>query len=137
MIYSGVSWFVGDAKLNYRFTLIRMSVSYRQFREGVSKLKQVTGRDHRSMQCYIVGVITGAVPPRFLTAICALMDFRYLTQMPTFNECALQQMDDALQTFHNHKDSIIAAGGRSEHFRIPKLEFLQHVMPLIWDSGAA
>ncbi|KAF8548997.1 hypothetical protein OG21DRAFT_1422028, partial [Imleria badia] len=103
----------------------------RAFKEGVSKLKQVTGCDHRSIQQYIVGVIAGAVPLRFLAAIWALMDFRYLAQMHSFDEHVLQQLDTALQLFHTNKDSIIAARGRSEHFHVPKLELLQHVIPSI------
>ena len=87
------------------------------------------------MQQYIVGIIAGAVPPQFLTAICALMDFHYLSQMPSFNDHVLQKLEDALQLFHDHKDYVIAAGGRSGHFNIPKLELLQHVKPSICDSG--
>ena len=63
------------------------------------------------------------------------MDFRYLAQMPAFDEHILQQLDVALQLFHDHKDSIIAAGVR-EHFCIPKLELLQHIVPSIQDLGA-
>lgn len=127
---------VGDVEIDYRFTLIRTLVGYRKFSEGVSKLKQVTGRDHRSMQRYIVGVIAGAVPRRFLAAIRGLMDFRYLAQLPSFDENTLQRLDASLQMFHDNKDSIIKAGARSEHFHIPKLELLQHVVPSIRDSGA-
>ena len=126
---------IGGDEIDYRFMLIWMLVGYRGFKEGVSKLKQVTGRDHRAMQQYIVAIIAGAVPPRFLTAIHVLIDFRYLAQMPSFNEHALQELDSALQSFHDHKDSIITAGV-CEHFRIPKLELLQHVVPSIRDSGA-
>ncbi|KAF8546746.1 hypothetical protein OG21DRAFT_1479626 [Imleria badia] len=66
---------VGNEEINYRFLLIRTLVGHRGFSEGVSKLKQVTGRDHCSMQYYIVGVIAGAVPLQFLSAIHALTDF--------------------------------------------------------------
>ncbi|KAN0075262.1 hypothetical protein V8E55_011285 [Tylopilus felleus] len=125
---------VGDTEIDYHFTIIQTLVGYHAFKEGVSKLKQVTRRDHCSMQQYIVGIIAGAVPPQFLTAICALMDFHYLSQMPSFNDHVLQKLEDALQLFHDHKDSVIAAGGRSGHFNIPKLELLQHVIPSICDS---
>ena len=113
-----------------------MLIRYCTFKEGVSKLKQVTGHNHCSMQWYIVGIITGGVPPQFLAAIQALMDFWYLAQMHFFNEHGLQQLDTALQSFHTHKGSIIATGGCSKHFHIPKLELLQHVVPSIQDLGA-
>ena len=126
---------MGSEELDYRFTLVRTPVGYRSFSEGVSKLKQVTGRDHRSIQRYIIGIVAGAVPPRFLTAIRSLMDFRYLAQMPSFDEGALTKLTAALQSFHDNKEAIISIGGRS-HFEIPKLELLQHVVPSIRASGA-
>lgn len=128
---------IGDDEIDYRFSLVRTLVGYRGFSEGVSKLKQVTGRDHRSMQRYIVGVIAGGVPSRFLIAIRALMDFRYIAQLHSFDKHTLQLLENSLQTFHDHKDAVLAAGARSsDHFQIPKLELLQHVVPSIRDSGA-
>ena len=54
---------VGSEELDYCFTLIHTLVGYRLFSEGVSKLKQVTGRDHYAIQRYIIGIVAGAVPP--------------------------------------------------------------------------
>ena len=127
---------VGEDEIDYRFNLLQTPVSYRSFADGISKLKQVTGRDHRSIQRYILCTIAGAAPPRFLAAVRALLDFRYLAQMPVFNEQALTKLDTALASFHSHKDAILAAGARSEHFRIPKLELMHHVVPSIRASGA-
>lgn len=127
---------VGADEFDYRFTLLQTPVGYRSFGDGISKLKQVTGRDHRSIQRYLVPIIAGAVPLHFLIAIRALLDFRYLSQMPVFDERALEKLDAALATFHTHKHAIIAAGARSEHFQIPKLELMQHVVPSIRVSGA-
>ena len=41
---------VGEDEIDYRFNLLQTPVSYRSFADGISKLKQVTGRDHRSIQ---------------------------------------------------------------------------------------
>lgn len=133
---------LGPDEIDYRFSLVQTAVGYRSFEEGVSKLKQVTGRDHRAAQRYIVGVIAGAVPPKFLAAISALLDFRYLAQMPCFDEDALTKVEAALERFHTHKSAIISTGGRQgskgplKHWEIPKLELLQHVVPSIRASGA-
>lgn len=127
---------VGGAEIDYRFTLLQTPVGYRSFAEGISKLKQVTGRDHRAIQRYILCVIAGAVPLRFLAAIRAILDFRYLAQMPALDEHALAKLDGALALFHTHKHAILTAGARSEHFRIPKLELMQHVVPSVRASGA-
>ena len=126
---------VREDEINYQFNLLQTPVSYRLFADGISKLKQVTGRDHRSIQQYILCTVTGAAPPHFLAAVHALLDFRYLTQMPIFNEQALTKLDTALALFHSHKDTILAAGAHSEHFWIPKLELMHHVMPSIRASG--
>ena len=53
------------------------------------------------------------------------------------------KIDAALKEFHDHKDSIIAAGARRgkdhviDHWYIPKLEFLQSVVPSIRANGIA
>ncbi|KIK20320.1 hypothetical protein PISMIDRAFT_13073 [Pisolithus microcarpus 441] len=133
---------LGPAEIDYRFSLIQTPVGYRSFREGVLKLKQVTGCDHRAMQRYIVGVITGAVPPKFLLSINALLSFCYLAQMPRFDHDALARVETALKTFHDNKAAIISSGGRQgsngplQHWEIPKLELLQHVVSSIHNSGA-
>lgn len=133
---------LGPDEIDYRFSLVQTAVGYRSFAEGVSKLKQVTGRDHRAAQRYIVGIIAGGVSPKFLAAISALLDFRYLAQMPHFDHDALTRVEEALKRFHDHKSAIITAGGRQgskgplKHWEIPKLELLQHVVPSIRASGA-
>ena len=53
------------------------------------------------------------------------------------------QIDTALKEFHSHKDSIITAGARRgkshviDNWYIPKLEFLQSVVPSIHANGIA
>ena len=119
-----------------------MPVGYRSFAEGVSKLKQVTGRDHRAVQRYIIGAIAGAVPAKFLTAVVALLDFHYLAQMPCFDDNTLHRIEAVLCAFHANKIAIITAGGRQgsrgrlDHWEVPKLELLQHVVRSIRTSGS-
>lgn len=126
---------VGAAEVDFRFSIIQTAVGYRAFDEGISKLKQVTGRDHRSVQRYIIGVIAGKAPPRFITAVRSLLDFRYLAQAPVFSSHSLDRVAAALQEFHNNKDAILSQGARA-HWQIPKLELLQSVVPSIRQSGA-
>jgi hypothetical protein len=134
---------VGAAELDFRFSVLHQHVGFRHFKEGISSLKQVTGREHREVQRYIVSVIADAVPPDFLIAIRALMDFRYLAQSMQIDEEMCTQIDATLKEFHAHKDSIIAAGARRgvknviDHWYIPKLEFLQSVVPSIHANGIA
>ena len=112
---------IGDAKLDFRFSIIQTPVGYRAFDEGISKLKQVTGCDHRTVQCYIIGVIAGKAPHKFLTAVHALLDFCYLAQAPVFTTHSLDRVAAALQEFHDNKDAIISQGTQA-NWEIPKLE---------------
>ena len=132
---------VGPEELDYQFSLIQTPVGYCSFAEGISKLKQVTGRDHRAVQRYIIGAIAGAVPTKFLAAVVALLDFHYLAHMPRFDDNTLRRVEAALCAFHTNKAAIITAGGRQgsrgplDHWEVPKLELLQHVMRSIRTSG--
>ncbi|KAF8811457.1 hypothetical protein BYT27DRAFT_7252778 [Phlegmacium glaucopus] len=134
---------VSAAELDFRFSILHQRVGLRHFKEGISSLKQVTGREHREVQRYIVAVIADAVPPNFLIAIRALVDFCYLAQSMEIDEQMCTKIDAALSEFHDHKESIIAVGARRgkchaiDNWYIPKLEFLQSVIPSIHANGIA
>lgn len=118
-------------------------IGFRYFKEGISKLKQVTGREHRNIEQYIIPVIAGAVPRKFLTAICALMDFRYLAQAPIIDDNVCEAIMACLNEFHENKDAILAAGARVgkgnqpiNNWYIPKAEMLHGIVLSIKESGA-
>ncbi|KIJ11761.1 hypothetical protein PAXINDRAFT_15344 [Paxillus involutus ATCC 200175] len=127
---------VGAAELDFHFSLLQTTIGYHAFEDRISKLKQVTGRDHRAVQRYIVGVIAGTVPRPFLIAVRALIDFQYLVQAPSFTDDSLIKVVNALQEFHDHKDAIVCARAQKDSWGIPKLELLQSVVPSIRLSGA-
>ena len=88
-------------------------------------------------------VIADAVPPRFLVAIRALLDFRYFAQSPRINEEVCQNIGNALSLFHQHKEAIQDAGarrgkkGKIDNWHIPKLELFQSVVSNIRLNGVA
>ncbi|KAF9777296.1 hypothetical protein BJ322DRAFT_1135060 [Thelephora terrestris] len=134
---------VGEDEINFRFALLQPRCGYRRFPAGISALKQVTGREHRNIQRYILGIIAGAAPLEFIVCIRALLDIRYLAQMRRVTTEALRAIGDALQTFHRYKDIIITGqyrvGKKNKpilHFEIPKLELLQSVVACIQWSGS-
>jgi Plavaka transposase len=100
---------VGAVEIDYCFSILHPQTGFRHFQEGISKLKQVTGQEHRDIQRYIVAVIADAVPKDFLIAICALTDFRYLSQAPEISDDTHGVIGKALLEFHNHKHAIISA----------------------------
>jgi hypothetical protein len=133
---------VGHDEIDFRFSILHPHTGYRQFPEGISKLKQVTGREQRDIQRYIIAVIADTVPPNFLIAIRALADFRYLAQAPEISDTFCTKINDAIQEFHHHKDAIISIGARTgkgnrviNNWYIPKLELLQSVVSSTQDGG--
>ena len=66
---------VGSAEIDFRFSLLQPCVGFRHFKAGISSLKQVTGRDHRNVQHYIIPLIADAIPKEFLLCIRALSNF--------------------------------------------------------------
>ena len=134
---------VGADELDFRFSTLQPIIGFKHFKDGVSTLKQVTGRTHRDIERYIVGVIAGKAPPSFVIAIRALMDFRYLAQSPLLTDNSLSRLSASLQLFHKHKQIILDIGARvgkgnkqMTHFQIPKLELMHGVVPSVIESGA-
>lgn len=133
---------VGGAEIDLRFSLLQPCVGFRHFKAGISSLKQVTGRDHRNVQRYIIPIIADAVPKEFILCIRALSDFRYLAQSHSIDSRALTEISNALTAFHRHKQAILDAKARVgkgnkplDHFFIPKLELLHSVVMSICWSG--
>ncbi|KAG6914952.1 hypothetical protein DXG01_014271 [Tephrocybe rancida] len=135
---------LGAEEIDFCFIVLQPHTGFRHVKEGIAKLKQVTGREHQDLQRYMVSLIAGAVPADFLTAIRALMDFRYLGQSTEIDEDMCQKMDDALKEFPSHKQAILDAGvhtgGKNnvlENWFIPKLEFMQSITASIRANGVA
>ncbi|KAG1895780.1 uncharacterized protein F5891DRAFT_1130491 [Suillus fuscotomentosus] len=122
---------VGAYELDTHYIAQHKRVGTRHFAKGITHVKQMTGREYRDIQRTIVASIAGAVSPRFIRAICGLVDFTYLAQHPVHSPQSLQALTQALLDFHTFKDAIIAAEARKgkkgmkEDFFIPKLELMQ------------
>ncbi|KAF9780072.1 hypothetical protein BJ322DRAFT_1141618 [Thelephora terrestris] len=134
---------VGSEEIDFRFSLLQPCVGFRHFKVGISSLKQVTGRDHRNVQRYLIPIIADAAPKDFVRCIRALADFRYLAQSRSIDSRTIAEISDALHIFHQKKQSILDAGARVgkgnkpiENFFIPKLEFFHSVVMSIKWSGA-
>lgn len=128
---------LGDPEIDFRISIIQPRVGFRHFKEGVTKIKQLGGREHRELERCIVAVIADAAPREVVHAIRALIDFRYFAQAPEIDEETLTRIDGSLAEFHRFKQNIITAGGREQdNFYIPKLEFMQSVVPSIRWAGA-
>jgi len=86
--------------------------------------------------------ISGHVPPRFLRAIHALINFIYQAQSPVHTESSIQEMELSLHEFHDHKDTITEAGARrtkaagaKTNFNILKLKLFHSFATAICNNG--
>ncbi|KAG1905853.1 uncharacterized protein F5891DRAFT_975994 [Suillus fuscotomentosus] len=122
---------LGDYELDTCFMVQHKQVGTRHFTKGIMHVNQMTGREHRDIQCTIVASIAGAIPPRFIRAIHSLVDFFYLAQNPVHSPQYLQSLVQALSDFHSFKDAIVQVEARKgkkgikEDFFILKLKLLQ------------
>ncbi|KAI6001429.1 hypothetical protein EDD15DRAFT_2158658 [Pisolithus albus] len=135
---------LGAPELDFRYSVLHPIVGMRHFKDGITALKQVTGRAQRDMQRFMVAVIGGAASRDVVIAVRALMDFRYLAQAPRITSIIQDRIKATLAEFHNHKDKITEEGLRRgaesgsalNHWFIPKLELMQSVAPSISELGA-
>ncbi|KAG1868659.1 hypothetical protein F4604DRAFT_1682293 [Suillus subluteus] len=135
---------IGAQELDFHFSALQQLTMFRHFKDGISNLKQVTGRAQRDMQCYMVALIADAAPPGFIIAVRALMDFRYLSQATMIDELHCRLILDALKQFHDHKHEVIACGACRgmksnsilDNWYIPKLELMQSVVPSVHQVGS-
>ncbi|KAI5998362.1 hypothetical protein F5J12DRAFT_906877 [Pisolithus orientalis] len=95
---------VGEAKIDFCFSVLQPTVGFHHFKGGVAKLKQVTGHVHHDVQCYIV-----------IQAYCIDDD----------NLCIISSV---LDEFHVHKHK----GNKPiDNWHIPKLELMQSIIPSV------
>jgi hypothetical protein len=134
---------VGADELDFCLQVLQPLVGVRKWPDGISKLKQLTGRDHRALERILVSVIAGAVNNDVLHAIRAITNFIFQGQNLYHYTDTLHALEEALCEFHHYKQAILDAGGRRgkkgpmTHFNIPKLEGLHHVVCSIKSRGAA
>lgn len=142
-LYQGVfkhmlSWcdnLMHPSELDARLRTLPPCFGVRHFQNGWSALSQVSGRERKDMARILLGCLVGKVPRRVLLVFRSLLDFIYLAQYPSHDDQTLGYLQDALDTFHKHKDVLIQLGIRS-HFDIPKVHSLIHYIDSIRQFGA-
>ncbi|PSR75312.1 hypothetical protein PHLCEN_2v9175 [Hermanssonia centrifuga] len=138
-----VSWIKAaydPAELDARCRRMPPNHNVRLFTKGITSLSRLTGREHGDICRILLGLIIDMRLPDGLSsgplvrAVRALMDFVYLAQYPIHSDESLAAMEDALQRFHDNKDTFIVLGIRTD-FNLPKLHFLRHYLLFIYRFG--
>ncbi|EIN11500.1 hypothetical protein PUNSTDRAFT_33358, partial [Punctularia strigosozonata HHB-11173 SS5] len=122
--------YLGELELDERFRLMSDFWGLRYFKDGISHVKQWTGKEHKEMEKLLVGVISGAVSQDVVRAARSALDFIYYAQFHKHTDRTLSAMQHSFDDFHRYKDVFVRQGIR-QHFNIPKLHSLAHYIPMI------
>ena len=103
-------------------------------------LSHLSGKDHKNICCVLLGLIIGLPLPggqvssHVIRAVRALLDFLYLSQLPSHTTDTLRRLQDSLALFHDNKAVFVDLGMR-RHFNFPKLHSLLHYVSSIMLFG--
>ncbi|KAF9037189.1 hypothetical protein BJ165DRAFT_1353838 [Panaeolus papilionaceus] len=139
-----VAWIkalVGEAEIDARCRRLPPNHHIRLFMKGISNLSRVTGTEHDQISRFLLALVAdirlpnGASNVRLVKCVRALLDFIYLARFPIHTTDTLNQLDQALDSFHKNKAIFIDLGVR-ENFNIPKVHFMCHYRDFIEYLGA-
>ncbi|KDQ60021.1 hypothetical protein JAAARDRAFT_191454 [Jaapia argillacea MUCL 33604] len=127
---------MGDKEVDARFKAMNNYPGLRDFKKGISLVKQWTGTEQKEMEMVFIGVVAGAVPSRVLAVARSLLDFIYYAQFRSHTTDTLAALQLALDTFHANKDVLIEQGVW-KNFSFPKMASLVHYVQAIQSKGSA
>ncbi len=99
----------GSAEINACCRSLPPSHHITHFPHGITNLSWVSGKQHKDMCQILIGLIInlslpgGQVPSRVIRAVHVLLDFLYITQLPSQTTDTLDRLDNSLQLFHQNK----------------------------------
>ncbi|KIK19772.1 hypothetical protein PISMIDRAFT_13424 [Pisolithus microcarpus 441] len=127
---------VSKQDFDARFHAMPAFPGLHHFKEGISKVKQWTGADHKQVEQVFLAALVGAVPhPDVIKAGSNLLDFIYLTQYQSHTDFTLVALQQALDGFHATKNIFVKLSCH-EHFNVPKIHSLQHYVQTIRSLGS-
>ncbi|KAJ6472154.1 hypothetical protein C8R47DRAFT_1296895 [Mycena vitilis] len=122
------------ADIDHRISAVPFFPGLRRFPDG-RDFSQWTGADSKALMKVYLAAIAGHVPSEMVKCIAAFMDFCYLVRQNSINSDALDDIQDALDRFHTHRDIFIATGVRVSIF-LPRQHSLVHYIRSICLFGS-
>jgi len=83
------------------------------FPKGISILSCVSGKEHKNICQLLLGLVVDlqlrdrSSLPRLLWAMCGLLDFLYLAQLPSQTANTIARLECSLLMFHKNKDIFV------------------------------
>jgi len=121
----------GPQQVNVRCRLMPPNHQITLFPKGITILTCVSGKEHKNICRILLGLIVdlplggGSSPVRLLKAVCGLLDFLYLAQLPSQTTDTISHLERSLITFHQNKDIFVDLRVQG-HFNILKIHSLLH-----------
>ena len=132
----------GDAEIDAHCCCLPPNHHIRLFMKGICHLSRVTGAEHNQISQILLALVADIRLPsghsngKLIRSVRAVLDFIYLARYPIHTSETVDQMYDALHTFHLNRDIFISLGIR-EHFNIPKLHNAGHYHQFVQLYGTA
>ncbi|KZS87580.1 hypothetical protein SISNIDRAFT_470835 [Sistotremastrum niveocremeum HHB9708] len=123
-------------EIDARFTRVPGFPGLRDFKGGISHVKQWTGNEYKAMEKYFLPLIADIPEHKVVRAARAVLDFIYYARLEQHTDNTLAAMQLALDEFHANKDEFIRLR-LCKSFDIPKLHGMQHYIQFIRTHGAA
>jgi hypothetical protein len=106
----------GSADIDMRCWCLPPNHSITLFGKGITMLSHLSGKDHKNVCRILLGLIVGLSLPggqassRVVQAVHALLDFLYLSQLPSHTTDTLCWLQDSLANFHDNKAVFVDLG---------------------------
>ena len=123
-----------EGELDQRIRCLPPAYGTRHFKNGISALSQVSGRERKDIARILLGCLVGRIPNALMLTFRSLLDFIYISQYATHDDQTLTYLEDALKTYHANK-SILKTLHIREHLNIPKFHSLVHYVDSIKRLG--
>jgi hypothetical protein len=122
-------------ELDNRIRCLPSALGVRHFQKGISILSQISGTERKNMGRILLGCLVGSdMSSQGIKASRALIDFIYLAQYPSHDTTSLQEMTNALQTWHSSASYFCDIGAHPD-LKIPKFHSMLHYTDAIQFFG--
>lgn len=123
---------VGDYEFDCRMRKLPKFPGFRHFSQGISKISQWSGREHKDLQRVFLVASCGTVHRSITIALRAELDFIYTAQWRSITTEDLNNMKSYNKLYHDHKEIFLTLHGRkTEGFNIPKPHNRPHFIDVI------